>query len=66
MRCPQCGSKYIRVLSKKDSGYNTIVRTRRCRTCGFRFRTTEVPSKRDESFAEYLNRMIYEMQGSEG
>ena len=65
MKCPQCGKESI-VLRKQQSGYNTVVRLRLCKHCGFRFRTTEAPSRKDESLTEYLNRIIHEMQGDQG
>ena len=62
MKCPKCGLG-TRVLKTEKAGYNTIVRTRKCSMCGFVFRTTEAPSKRDESLAAYLNRVANEVQG---
>lgn len=60
MKCPHCGA-CTRVIKKETRGYNTIIRTRKCRKCDFVFQTTETPSKNDESFIAYLNRIANEM-----
>lgn len=65
MKCPKCGSEELKVLETRRGGYNSVVRSRLCKACGFRFRTTETPSRRDESLTEYLNRVIYEMRGDQ-
>lgn len=61
MKCPRCGAA-TKVLKTERAGYNTIVRTRKCKMCDFVFRTTEAPSKRDESLVAYINRVMDEVQ----
>lgn len=41
--CPNCGSKEIRVVDKRDGKYPGIIRRRKsCEECGTRFNTYEV------------------------
>lgn len=61
MKCPRCGED-TKVLKTEKAGYNTIVRTRKCTVCDFVFRTTEAPSRKDESLVAYINRIIDEVQ----
>lgn len=64
MKCPKCGGA-TKVLKKERAGYNTIARIRKCKRCDFVFRTTEAPSRRDESLIAYLNRVANEVQGDD-
>ena len=60
MKCPKCGA-CARTVKKEMDGYNTILRTRKCRMCDFVFQTREAPDRSDESFVAYLNRVANEM-----
>ena len=42
MRCPTCNSTQIKVIDTRESIKNSILRRRKCISCGFKWSTREI------------------------